>query len=242
MGVLSTSPQAVIYPETDDQPMAENTLQFQWIVTIKEGLEGVFAARPDVFVAGDLFWYPAEGEPGICTAPDAMVVLGRPKGHRRSYLQWEEDDIPPAVVFEVLSPGNRPAAMTEKLRFYERYGVMEYYIYDPEDVGLKGFNRSGEKLAPIPEMNGWTSPRLRVRFELDGPELVIRDPDGQPFLTYQEMRIQRNAAARERDEIAVERDEIAVERDEIAAERDAERRRGERLAARLRAAGIDPDE
>ncbi len=220
MDLLSTCPQAVIYPESDDQPMAENTLQFQWIVTIKEGLECVFAARSDVFVAGDLFWYPVEGEPGICTAPDAMVVLGRPKGHRRSYLQWEEDDLPPAVVFEVLSPVNRTAAMTEKLRFYARHGVMEYYIYDPEDISLKGFNRSGESLAPIPETNGWTSPRLGVRFDLDGPELVIRDSEGRPFLTYQEMRIQRNAASRERD---------------------AERRRAERLAARLRAAGMDPD-
>lgn len=228
MSLLSSTPSAVIYPETDDQPMAENTLQFQWIGTIKEGLESVFAARPDVFVAGDLFWYPVEGNPDIRTAPDAMVVLGRPKGHRRSYLQWEEDDLPPQVVFEILSPGNRPGAMNEKLRFYERYGVEEYYIYDPEAIELKGFMRSGDELAPIADMNGWTSPRLGVRFEMDGPVLVIRDPEGQPFLTYQEMRIERNAAV--------------LERDEIARERDAERRRAEQLAARLRAAGIDPDE
>src|SRR4051812_2372706 len=90
----------IIYPDTDGQPMAENTLQFQWIVTIKEGLEHLFARDPNVFVAGDLFWYPVEGHPEIVMAPDAMVVFNRPKGHRLSYLQWEEGAIPPQVVFE----------------------------------------------------------------------------------------------------------------------------------------------
>ncbi len=214
MSLLSSPRPAIEYPETDNLPMAENTLQFQWIVTIKEGLESVFASRPDVFVAGDLFWYPVEGQPEIRAAPDVMVVLGRPKGHRRSYMQWDEENIPPQVVIEILSPGNRPGAMTDKRKFYEQHGVEEYYIYDPEEIELKGFMRSGEELDPIAEMNGWTSPLLGVRFDMGGPVLVIRDPDGRPFLTYQEMRISR----------------------------DAERSRAERLAAKLRAAGIDPEE
>ncbi len=46
--------QAIQYPESDGQPMADNTLQFQWIVLIKENLETLFRDRPDVFVAGDL--------------------------------------------------------------------------------------------------------------------------------------------------------------------------------------------
>ena len=58
----------IVYPETDGKPMAENTLQFEWIVTIKEGLETVFRDRAEVFVAGDLFWYPVEGRPDICTS------------------------------------------------------------------------------------------------------------------------------------------------------------------------------
>ena len=42
------------YPDCDGQPMSDNTLQFKWIVTIKEGLEALFRNHPDVFVAGDL--------------------------------------------------------------------------------------------------------------------------------------------------------------------------------------------
>ena len=35
------------YPDSDGQPIAENTLQFQWIVTIKENLEALFRRQPD---------------------------------------------------------------------------------------------------------------------------------------------------------------------------------------------------
>ena len=75
----------VIYPDCDGQPMSDNTKQFRWIVTIKENLELLFAEDPQVFIAGDLLWYPVEGDNKIRQAPDAMVVFGRPKGDRGSY-------------------------------------------------------------------------------------------------------------------------------------------------------------
>ena len=42
------------YPDDDGQSMSDNTLQFKWIVLIKEGLETLFRHEPNVFVAGDL--------------------------------------------------------------------------------------------------------------------------------------------------------------------------------------------
>ena len=33
----------IIYPDSDGQPMADNTQQFRWIVLIKENLELIFA-------------------------------------------------------------------------------------------------------------------------------------------------------------------------------------------------------
>src|SRR5271157_2923519 len=103
----------IVYPEDDGEPMSENTVQFRWIVTVKEGLERVFRDRPDVFVAGDLLWYPVEDQPEIRQAPDAMVVFGRPKRDRGSYMQWVEGGIAPQVVFEILSPGNRLKKMVK---------------------------------------------------------------------------------------------------------------------------------
>src|SRR5947209_12939024 len=97
---------AIIYPESDGQPMADNTRQFRWIVTLAGNLQALFRDRPDVFVCGNQNWYPVKGEPDICVAPDVYAVFGRPKGDRPSYKQWEEDNIPLTVVFEVLSPSN----------------------------------------------------------------------------------------------------------------------------------------
>src|SRR5262252_8794276 len=83
--------QAGDYPESDGQPMAENTKQFEWIVTIKENLDALLT---NAFVAGDLFWYPLEGNNRIRQAPVVLVVFGRPKGHRGSYRQWGETTSP----------------------------------------------------------------------------------------------------------------------------------------------------
>ena len=88
--------QTIVYPDSDGQPMAENTIQFRWIVTIREGIERIYY-RANVFIAGDLFWYPVEGHPEIRLAPDVLVAFGRPKGERGSYMQWIEGGIAPQV-------------------------------------------------------------------------------------------------------------------------------------------------
>ena len=224
---------AIVYPDSDGQPMSDNTLQFKWIVTIEGGLDALFIDDPNVFVAGDLLWYPVEGKPSIRTAPDAMVVFGRPKGDRGSYKQWEEDGIAPQVVFEVLSPGNRAGEMERKFQFYERYGVEEYYIYDPDRGDLVGWRRAGGILEEIPNMAGFESPRLKIRFEPgEGPDnLKIIGPDGEPFLTYTELVKQRNA----------DRQRATTQADEQSRLAEEQTQRADRLAARLRELGIEPD-
>ncbi|WP_071880548.1 Uma2 family endonuclease [Synechococcus sp. PCC 6312] len=122
----------IIYPDSDGQPMAENTLQFKWIILIKENLECLFADDPNVFVAGDLLWYPVKGQPEIRVTPDAMAAFGRPKGYWGSYQQWEEGNIAPQVVVEVLSPGSTATEVNRKLAFYDRYLTSETLeINDP---------------------------------------------------------------------------------------------------------------
>ncbi|PNW46543.1 UNVERIFIED_CONTAM: hypothetical protein BEN50_11970, partial [Euhalothece sp. KZN 001] len=195
-----TTDRTVIYPDSDGQPMADNTKQFRWIVFIKENLEILFADHPEVFVAGDLLWYPVEGHPEIRVAPDAMVVFGRPKGDRGSYRQWEEDNITPQVVFEILSPGNRVKEMTRKLKFYERYGVEEYYIYDPDDNELEGLQQIDGNLELIEEINGWVSPKLGIKFVLTPETLEIYRPDGRKFLSSLELNQQAKQANQRAEE------------------------------------------
>jgi Uma2 family endonuclease len=213
--------QEIDYPDSDGKPIAECTLQFDWITRIKHGLDALVRDRPDVFVAGDLLWYPVEGDNRTRTAPDTMVAFGRPKGHRGCNRQWLEEGIAPQVVFEVQSQGNRAADLAEKYAFYQRFGVEEYYLYDPHRGTLAGYLRDGEgRLRKTERMRGWVSPRLGVRFDLERGELVLTGPDGQriePFLD-------------------------VIRRAEAEARRaKAEREKRERLERKLRELGIDPD-
>ncbi|MEH2066505.1 MAG: Uma2 family endonuclease [Nostoc sp.] len=208
----------VIYPDSDGQPIANNTIEFGWIVKIKQNIEWLFADNPNVFVAGDLFWYPVEGRNKIVNAPDVMVVLGRPKGvgvarrrHRLCYQQWKEEGIAPQVVFEILSPSNTQSEMDKKLLFYDRYGVEEYYIYDPEKNNLHGWLRSEDGLDVIPQMADWVSPLLKIRFVPSSEGLQLYRPDGERFLTYTE--ISRNA---EQERQRAEQERQRAERAELA--------------------------
>jgi Uma2 family endonuclease len=223
---LSTKPE-LVYPERDGQPRSDNTLQFRWIVLIKENLECLFADNFEVFIAGDLLWYPVEGHPEIRVAPDAMVVLGRPKGDRGSYRQWQEGNLAPQVVFEILSPGNRLAEMARKLQFYDRYGVEEYYVYDPDLNELGGFIRQTGQLTGIEPIHNWVSPRLGITFVLTPTTLEIYTPQGDRFRTTLELAEQLNQA------------QLQVSVEQQRAEQ--ERLRAETLANQLRSLGIEPE-
>lgn len=215
MAITASRKEQIVYPESDGKPMADNTKQFRWIVTLEGGFEALFRDREDVFVAGDLFWYSVEGRPDIRMAPDVMIVFGRPKGDRPSYKQWEEENIAPQVVFEVLSPSNSLLEMAKKLEFYDRYGVEEYYLYDPETGDFTGWIRGEDgRLRVIDEIQGWVSPRLGVRFEIEDGELRVIRPDGQRFMTYLDLQQQA----------------------------EHERQRAAKLAQRLRELGIDPEQ
>lgn len=214
---VMVSPQrvAIIYPETDGEPMAENTVQYRYITTIHAGLDAMFGSDPNVFVAADLFWYPVEGRSDICTAPDVMIVLGRHKGDRGSYKQWEEGNIAPQVVIEILSPGNTATEMKDKRKFFDRHGVEEYYEYDPYSRTLDAWQRSGDFFRLTNVAETWKSPRLGVTFELqENGELNVYSRDGRKFLSPTE----------------------EIKRAELAESR------VEQLASKLRELGINPEE
>ncbi|NET90436.1 MAG: Uma2 family endonuclease [Kamptonema sp. SIO1D9] len=237
----SASGSEIIYPDSDGQPMADNTKQYRTIVWIHAGIEALYKDDPDVFVAADLLWYPVEGDNTIRRAPDVMVAFGRPKGDRGSYKQWLENNLPPQVVFEILSPGNTLREIAAKQQFYDRYGVEEYYLYDPDTNDLTVWLRRGKRLQVIDEMIGWVSPRLGIRFAM-GTELELYRPDGGRFATYLEVLEQLDS---ERERAEQERELAEQERkraEQAEALLTAEQRRNEALAARLREMGIDPDQ
>jgi Uma2 family endonuclease len=215
---------------------------FRWIVTLKGNLDIVYDERADVFVAGDLFWYPVEGESTIVQAPDVLVAFGRPKGERRSYKQWEEGRIAPQVVFEILSHNNTMKDLLRKFAFYEKYGVEEYYIYDPEKVDLSGFQRVQGRLEEITEMNGWLSPRLQCRFQIVDNDLVLLGPDGERFLTFVELGQRAKAfgeqlerARKDRQESLSQKEEAILHKEEALKRTVAADQAAQKLREQLRA-------
>ncbi|MEG4075371.1 Uma2 family endonuclease [Microcoleus sp. Pol14C2] len=211
----------IIYPDSDGKPMSDNTKQFELIVKIQGGIDALFKDNENVFVAGDLLWYPVEGDNKTRQAPDTMVVFGRPKGDRGSYQQWLENNIAPQVVFEIISPGNRMGTIFKLFKFYDNYGVEECYFYDLKDNELMGWVRSDGKLNYIESMEGWVSPRLEIRFETASGDLEIYRPDGLKFLSYVELSRQMEQERQEKELV---------------------QQKADRLSEKLREMGINPEE
>jgi Uma2 family endonuclease len=181
-------PPEIVYPFSDGKPMAESVKQLRWMNLLYGNLSALFREREDVFVAGDNFWYPVEGEPQTVFAPDVYVVFGRPKGDRYSYKQWEEGGIPLTVVFEILSPANTKQEMEAKFEFYDEYGVDEYYVYDPDRNTLLVYTRGRQTLRRHRDIAKFVSPKLGIRFEMTHPEMTVYGPDGEPFCPHEEDR------------------------------------------------------
>ncbi len=212
------APSEILYPESDGQPMANNTEHFEIIVLIKGNLDILCANDPNVFIAGDLFWYPIQGNNKIKYAPDVMVALNRPKGRRSSYKQWEEGNQPPQVVFEILSPVNTSVEMDRKLLFYSQYGVEEYYIYNPANNELQVWLRGEYGLDWVDFGQKWVSPRLQIGFDVSGEQWQLSYPDGQPFMTFGEL-MARSQAAEQQAQAAEQQAQAAQQQAQAAQQR-----------------------
>ena len=246
-----------LYPESDGQPVGENTIHFRLIVMIQETLNALFREANDVFVAADLFWYPvqlsaeeiANQEEPSRQAPDVMVVFGVEKKDRQSYRQWQENDIAPQVVFEIVSPGNSKEEMDKKFAFYQTHGVEEYYAYNPKRNRLQGWLRNGDRLVEITPMEGWKSPRLGVGFTTVSGELRLISPDGEVLGTYLDVVQERDRQKLEKERERLDKELERQRANSAEQERDRQQQRAieaeaevARLRDRLLELGIEPDE
>ena len=216
--------QRVVYPDDDGRPMADNTWQYRWIVTLQGNLDVLFRDRPDVFVAGNHLIYAQEGNPKRRAAPDVFVAIGQPKHDRGNYKVWEEGGVFPQVVIEVRSPSNRGKELRRKYHFYQRYGAEEYLLIDPDRHTLMAYHRTpAGRLARVPTAPEYVSPLTWVRYVQRPDGLTAFHPSGEPFLTFAELGDRAAEAGAERRRA------------------DALQGRADVLAAKLRALGLDPD-
>jgi hypothetical protein len=190
---------AIFYPESEGQlrPERDNSRLLPVIATLAANLEALFTERPEVLVARNQLWYPVEGEPETREAPDVSIVFGRPKGERSAYRQWQDGNVPVTVIFDVVPRWVSAGHCFGALRFYEDHGVEEYYVCIPDANRILGYTRSDDSLNHVRRMDGFVSPRLGIRFDLSGQQVVIRYPHGQPFLTTEQLAaVQRPVTGR----------------------------------------------
>lgn len=195
--------ETVYYPDSDGLPMADNDLQREAMINLLHALETRYSGERDVYVSGNLFIYYAEGNPGARVAPDAFVVFGVPKGKRRSYRVWEEGRVP-VLAFEIASQERWQDLLNKKKELYERLGIGEYVVFDPDgeliQPRLQSFRLEKGRYRQIPpEADGsLVSQATGLRILAEGENLRLIDvSSGERYLWADEEREALRAAKEE---------------------------------------------
>jgi Uma2 family endonuclease len=233
-------PTADELPCSDDTPV-DNELQEIIPSLLKSILRILWDERLDWFFGIDMGIYTDPERPAI--VPDGFLCLNVERHYdeqlRLSYLLWEEE-IPPILVLEVVSskPGGE---YTTKLDEYTRMGVLYYVIYNPKRrrkprleihklINGKYELQDGNPIW-MPEI-GLGIGSERASFDrLTREWLYWYDENNRRYPTPDEQIEQQRQRAISADRL------IEQERQQT----NLERQRADRLAAKLRALGIDPD-
>ena len=236
-------PWVVEYPGEDGEPMSENEWQARTMEDTFHALKGRFKSDPNIHVAKDLLVYYDESNPNRALAPDVFVTRGVAPGFRSSYRIWEERRAP-EFVLEVASPSTATNDATKKKDLYERWGVREYWLFDPRgglhEPRLQGFVLVEGKYRDLPArelasgglaVSSWL---LGLELRLEEGQLRLWDVETERYLATPDEDREGREVAEERAEVAEERAQAAEERVEAAEER-AEAEAAARRAAESRA-------
>jgi Uma2 family endonuclease len=233
--VVKTAQIDIFYPSSDGEPVAETYDHLYAILTTLEVLKQYLQGQQATVLANQFLYY-AQGFPKLRVAPDVMVIFDVEPGGRDNYKIWEEGQVP-KVIFEMTSPGTQQQDIETKKELYERIEVQEYWLFDPRGEWipekLRGYQLQGEQYAPITD-----SKSIILNLTLNVEDKLIgfyRTDTGEklPFPVELASALQEETQAR----LAVEQ-QLEQERQRAA----QERREKERLAEKLRALGVDPDE
>ena len=123
---------SVLYPEIDGKIRGYGDFHHHQIRVLYQSLVlFIKTLSKDIYLTSNLMFYYEEGNPNRRFAPDLMICFGVENKKRRTYKLWEEKQVP-QVIIEVVSKETWQKDVTTKRRLYERLGVAEYYIIDPE--------------------------------------------------------------------------------------------------------------
>lgn len=209
-------------PYDDGEPMESARHRDQMTLLI-ETLRRHYADRPDVYIGGNMgvYFSTLQARNNDFRAPDFFVVLDAiPDRERKSWVVWEEDGRTPDVVIELLSASTEHEDRGRKMRVYASLKVSEYYLYDPHTELLEGYRREETGFVPMPRRPDGTYECRTLGLLLGVADGVYHSHAGR-YLRWK-----------------TPGGELLATGDELEA---AARARADRLAAQLRALGIDPE-
>jgi Uma2 family endonuclease len=234
---LHNLPSTADLPCSDDTPV-DNEDQNLLPNLLLLLLTHLWSARLDWYFGVDMAVYHTTGiSPKVPVVPDAFLSLGveRKKGgkSRRSYATWEENQVVPIWVLEMVS--HRPGGeYDEKLDLYAKLGVLYYLIYNPEF-----WQRDRQQPFTLYKLaNGVYESQIGEPYWMPELGLGIGRYQGlvggisQEILTWYNEAGDRYLSPEEQERQRTEQERQRTKQ---------ERQQRERLEAFLRSQGIDPD-
>ncbi len=231
--VKSTSKPEIIYPSSDNQPVAETYTYLYAILTTLEVLKQYLAGRQATVLANQYMYYN-QGFPKMRVAPDVMVIFDVKPGGRDNYKIWQEKQVP-RVIFEITSAGTKNQDQEFKKILYEQLEVEEYWLFDPRGEWipekLQGYRLEEEEYQLITDSR---SIPLQLRLEVEG-ELIgfYREDTGEKLLIPEELAKALHQEVLARQQVEAELKQEVLARQQAEAELDKERQKKELAQQKL---------
>ncbi|GAL95328.1 MAG: Uma2 family endonuclease [Microcystis wesenbergii TW10] len=249
----------VTCPPTDlwsDEPPLESDLHLQQIIILLSCLELLWQEKNDYYASGNLTIYYNEEQlkkRDFC-GPDFFVVLDTEKRPRKSWVVWGEQGKYPNVIVEIISDSTANIDRNKKKILYQNtFRTPNYFWFDPNTLELQGFRLiEGQYQAIAANEQGYLwSEQLGLYLGIFDRKLRYFTVDGQLVPTPQEAELeQRQAKERillekerillEKEQALLEKERILLEKEQALLEKEQERQAKEKLAAKLRELGINP--
>jgi len=248
----------------DGEPLESNRHRIAMNVLIRS-LQQAWSDRNDFYTGGNMFIYYSDKKVfnKDFRGPDFFAVLDVDgTKQRQGWVVWQEEGHYPNVIVELMSPSTSKVDTGKKKDIYGRiFRTPDYFVYDPfKPKSLQGWHLDTSKgYQPlVADERGWLwcdslgfwlgiwsgtidrEDAVWLRFyDADGNLVQLPEEVAQQRLEEAEQVVEaeRQKAEAERQK-AQQAEQLAQEESQRA---ETERQRAERLAERLRAMGLDPD-
>jgi Uma2 family endonuclease len=199
-----------------NEPEMESSLHYAQLALLVACLEWLWRDRNDFFIGANLTIYFSREQLKTkeFRGPDFFLVTQTEKRPRKSWVVWEEGGQYPDLIIELLSESTAKTDKNLKKELYQnRFRTPEYFLFSPDTLEFEGYHLVDQTYQEIMQNQaGW------LWSSVLGLYLGVQDGRLRYFTKSGELVLTPEEAAEQAE------------------------RRADRLAAQLKALGVDPNE